>query len=1177
MEPEAGGDTQRLPSVPLAQLQAAGGPRPAPRPPEGLSLRWRHLQRPPFGVPYEGVVYPITFFRDSGAPRAGPCRDPRPRRIWAKHRDLSLPVPKFKLDEFYVGQIPLKEVTFARLNDNVREGFLAEMCRKYGEVEEVEVLLHPRTRKHLGLARVPLRQHARGQGERQAPAQHLGHGQHHPRAARRQRAAADEALRADRQRSCTPRPCPRAGRGRRGTRARGPPPPPPRPTDAVGRPPRPRRRPPRRPPSARRRRGGGWTGGLPKGPRNPPAPTRCPRPPAAPPAARTPGTGLLGGGAPPGAGGARWRGAGGAGAGDEGDDAARPQPQDGGERGVPRLRRLVGAQGGAGQAVPDGAGSGRRRRSGRGRRSPRPSSPSSTGPGGAPPAGALRLPSFKVKRKEPSELGEGGGETPCPPTPPRRMRTTRSPPPGAPGPTPPGSGGSFSAWTAKGRKRPRSLPRARRKRTRRKRPKRRRSRSSGGAGGDPRGSPRAGLGTRRRRRRKKPPPAKAPPSSPCTRGGSAGQQLLVPPLLFLLLLLLLLVLLFFLLLLFLLRGRMRRRRPPPAPPRPHAGSRRPPAAAAAAAPLPHPAAAPPQKRRKTAPEPPPGAPPQPPRRPPPPLRDGEEEEDEEEDEDEEEEEEDGGAPTPPPAPRDPAEEYEEDEEDEEEEEYEEGARRWLRPRGPPRPGGPPRRGRSPPQRVRADDDPLRHLERGAGRRGHAVPARHPRAAAAGRQRHPLAQRHPLGAPHRYPAAGNGDAGGRPAAALARGAAAPDRQRPQRGLLPHQPAGEGAVPAALPRAPRLPTPPTPRAPTASSRSVAGAAAAAQRHRLGRAPDSDLLKLNQLKFREEAAALGRSRIHEWGLFAMEPIAADEMVIEYVGQNIRQVVADMRGEALRAGGHRQQLPLPRGPRHHHRRHQMRQLGPFHQPLLHAQLLRQGDHHRGAEEDRHLLEATDRGQRGDHGLVLVVTGGCGFLGSHLVQLLLEQEPALRELRVFDLRIDPRVVPAGQGGRGGRGGRAAGAGGAHAVFHAASLVDVWGRASPEAIARVNVQGTKNVIAGCRAGGALPRLHQQHGGGGAQHPRGPLPAGGRGLPVPRPAHGAVSPQQGPGRAPRAGGQRQRREWRGGAAGDGVAAPHRDLRGAAPAAGAVLPARPRGGGVAAPHPPAPRRARAGVCG
>ncbi|XP_053706902.1 histone-lysine N-methyltransferase SETD1A isoform X2 [Synchiropus splendidus] len=57
------------------------------------------------------------------------------------------------------------------------------------------------------------------------------------------------------------------------------------------------------------------------------------------------------------------------------------------------------------------------------------------------------------------------------------------------------------------------------------------------------------------------------------------------------------------------------------------------------------------------------------------------------------------------------------------------------------------------------------------------------------------------------------------------------------------------------------------------------------------DSDLLKLNQLKFRKKRLRFGRSRIHEWGLFAMEAIAADEMVIEYVGQNIRQMVADNR----------------------------------------------------------------------------------------------------------------------------------------------------------------------------------------------------------------------------------------------------------------------------------------------
>ncbi|KAM7416241.1 hypothetical protein PAMA_018355 [Pampus argenteus] len=57
------------------------------------------------------------------------------------------------------------------------------------------------------------------------------------------------------------------------------------------------------------------------------------------------------------------------------------------------------------------------------------------------------------------------------------------------------------------------------------------------------------------------------------------------------------------------------------------------------------------------------------------------------------------------------------------------------------------------------------------------------------------------------------------------------------------------------------------------------------------DSDLVKFNQLKFRKKRICFSRSHIHEWGLFAMEPIAADEMVIEYVGQTIRQGIADMR----------------------------------------------------------------------------------------------------------------------------------------------------------------------------------------------------------------------------------------------------------------------------------------------
>lgn len=46
------------------------------------------------------------------------------------------------------------------------------------------------------------------------------------------------------------------------------------------------------------------------------------------------------------------------------------------------------------------------------------------------------------------------------------------------------------------------------------------------------------------------------------------------------------------------------------------------------------------------------------------------------------------------------------------------------------------------------------------------------------------------------------------------------------------------------------------------------------------------ISKSQFRKKMTRFSPSRIHEWGLFAMEPIAADEMVIEYVGEIIRQV---------------------------------------------------------------------------------------------------------------------------------------------------------------------------------------------------------------------------------------------------------------------------------------------------
>lgn len=69
--------------------------------------------------------------------------------------------------------------------------------------------------------------------------------------------------------------------------------------------------------------------------------------------------------------------------------------------------------------------------------------------------------------------------------------------------------------------------------------------------------------------------------------------------------------------------------------------------------------------------------------------------------------------------------------------------------------------------------------------------------------------------------------------------------------------------------------------------------------GASTESELLKFNQLKFRKKQLKFAKSGIHDWGLFAMEPIAADEMVIEYVGQMIRPVVADTREAKYEAIG--------------------------------------------------------------------------------------------------------------------------------------------------------------------------------------------------------------------------------------------------------------------------------------
>ncbi|KAF0979969.1 hypothetical protein FDP41_001122 [Naegleria fowleri] len=55
--------------------------------------------------------------------------------------------------------------------------------------------------------------------------------------------------------------------------------------------------------------------------------------------------------------------------------------------------------------------------------------------------------------------------------------------------------------------------------------------------------------------------------------------------------------------------------------------------------------------------------------------------------------------------------------------------------------------------------------------------------------------------------------------------------------------------------------------------------------------DDTKVNQFQNRAKKLKFAKSPIHDWGLFALETIEKDEMVIEYVGEVIREALSDIR----------------------------------------------------------------------------------------------------------------------------------------------------------------------------------------------------------------------------------------------------------------------------------------------
>lgn len=94
-------------------------------------------------------------------PREQPVqvKDPRSSmtildKIWSHREPAELILPRFKIDKHYVGVPPAIEVSITNLNDNINNTFLEDMLRKFDNCEEIEILYHPKTNKHLGLAKV---------------------------------------------------------------------------------------------------------------------------------------------------------------------------------------------------------------------------------------------------------------------------------------------------------------------------------------------------------------------------------------------------------------------------------------------------------------------------------------------------------------------------------------------------------------------------------------------------------------------------------------------------------------------------------------------------------------------------------------------------------------------------------------------------------------------------------------------------------------------------------------------------------------------------------------------------------------------------------------------------------------------------------------------------------------
>ncbi|XP_067881907.1 3 beta-hydroxysteroid dehydrogenase type 7 isoform X2 [Heterodontus francisci] len=121
-----------------------------------------------------------------------------------------------------------------------------------------------------------------------------------------------------------------------------------------------------------------------------------------------------------------------------------------------------------------------------------------------------------------------------------------------------------------------------------------------------------------------------------------------------------------------------------------------------------------------------------------------------------------------------------------------------------------------------------------------------------------------------------------------------------------------------------------------------------------------------------------------------------------------------------------------------------------------------------------------GTAGQVYLVTGGCGFLGKHLVRMLAENGEGISEIRAFDLRPDREIetlstdavrVKFIEGDITDYSNVREAVRGVDVVINSAALVDIWGKNPPSKIWAVNYHGTCNVLEACKELGVQYLLH----------------------------------------------------------------------------------------------------------